>query len=67
MGTVNILNMSGGKDSTALAIYAFKELGIEGEMVFADTGHEHPITYGYLDYLETKFGPIRRVRADFTA
>lgn len=50
-----ITSMSGGKDSTAILIYMIKELGIEPHRinpVFADTGHEHKITYAYLDYLE---------------
>lgn len=35
--------------------------------IFADTGHEHPITYEYLDYLESKLGRIKRIQADFSA
>lgn len=66
MTTVNVLSISGGKDSTAMWIYAVKELGVEVIPVFADTGHEHPMTYEYLDYLESKLGPITRVKADFT-
>ncbi|MCR8964155.1 phosphoadenosine phosphosulfate reductase family protein [Brevibacillus halotolerans] len=62
--TINILSVSGGKDSTAMWLYA-KEQGIEVLPVFADTGHEHEKTYEYLDYLENKLGPIQRVRADF--
>lgn len=42
------------------------ERGEQVEAVFADTGHEHPLTYEYLDYLERSVGPIRRVKADFT-
>lgn len=62
---INVLNISGGKDSTAMWILA-KERGVDVLPVFADTGHEHPITYKYLDYLEEKLGPIHRVRADFS-
>jgi 3'-phosphoadenosine 5'-phosphosulfate sulfotransferase (PAPS reductase)/FAD synthetase len=65
MSTVNVLSISGGKDSTAMWLYA-REQGIEVVPVFADTGHEHPITYQYVDYLEKKLGTIRRVKADFT-
>lgn len=61
----NILSVSGGKDSTAMWLWAIEQ-GIEADVVFADTGHEHPVTYGYLEYLESKLGPIRRVKADFT-
>lgn len=64
--TVNVLSVSGGKDSTAMWLYATKELGAEVLPVFADTGHEHPLTFDYLDYLERELGPIKRVKADFT-
>jgi len=63
--TANVLSVSGGKDSTAMWLWAIEQ-GIDIRVVFADTGHEHPVTYGYLDYLENKLGPIQRVKADFT-
>jgi len=65
LGRRNILSISGGKDSTAMWLLA-TEQGINALPVFADTGHEHPLTYDYLDYLESKLGKLRRVRADFT-
>ena len=35
--------------------------------MFADTGHEHPLTYEHISYLENAFEmPIKRVKADFT-
>jgi len=61
---VHIVSVSGGKDSTATRLVAM-ERGVDVRMVFADTQHEHDETYRYLDYLETVFGPIQRVRADF--
>lgn len=66
MNTVNVLSISGGKDSTAMWILATKEMGVEVLPAFADTGHEHPMTYEYLEYLERELGPIRRVKADFS-
>lgn len=63
--TFNLISMSGGKDSLAQCLYAV-ENGVQHERVFADTGHEHPQTMDYLDYLEQKLGPILRVKADFT-
>lgn len=37
------------------------------QAVFADTGHEHALTYEYLDYLQDKTGVfIARIKADFT-
>ncbi|MTC34333.1 phosphoadenosine phosphosulfate reductase family protein [Providencia alcalifaciens] len=63
--TINIVSVSGGKDSLAQWILA-KESGVPFICVFADTGHEHPQTMEYLDYLESKLGKIERVKADFT-
>lgn len=64
--TINVASISGGKDSLATWLWAI-EHDVKPLAVFADTGHEHPLTMEYLDYLETKFYPIRRVKADFTA
>jgi len=66
MKIANVLSISGGKDSTAMWIWAVKEMGVEVIPVFADTGNEHPLTYEYIDYLESKLGPVRRVKADFS-
>lgn len=43
----HVLAYSGGKDSTAAALL-LQERGIDFTAVFADTGWEHPLTYGYL-------------------
>lgn len=68
--------MSGGKDSTAMALFALEyceKHNIEfPDMVFADTGNENPITMEYLDFLdgffEKKTGKkIERVKLDFSA
>lgn len=64
-GVINIVSISGGKDSLAQSLRAI-EAGVEHLNVFADTGHEHPQTMEYLDYLEQKLGPVKRVKADFT-
>lgn len=64
-GTINLVSVSGGKDSLAQWLLA-REASAEVLVVFADTGHEHPQTMEYLDYLESKLGPIRRVKADFS-
>lgn len=61
----NIGTISGGKDSTALWLRAI-EMEVELQPVFCDTGHEHPLTYEYLDYLEEKLGPIKRIKANFS-
>ena len=51
----HILSLSGGKDSSALAIY-LKDRIPELEYVFADTGEELPETYEYLERLEAFLG-----------
>jgi len=70
MSTHHTISFSGGKDSTALVLIACEvadRKGFEPLIVFADTGHEHPITYDYVATVERHVGlPIRRVRADFT-
>ena len=48
----NIIQVSGGKDSTATLLWAI-EKGLTFEAVFCDTGWEAKETYEYLDYLET--------------
>lgn len=62
----HVFSVSGGKDSTVLLLLGI-ERGIEPIAVFADTGHEHPWTYDYIDYLQKATGvPIRTVKADFS-
>jgi len=57
----HILNLSGGKDSAALAIYLRDRIP-DLEYVFCDTKKELPETYEYLDRLEAYLGqPIVRL------
>lgn len=64
----NIVSVSGGKDSTALLLLAIERETPNLQAVFADTGHEHQLTYDYVGYLEQATSvPIRRVKADFAA
>jgi len=63
---VNVISISGGKDSTAMWLYALEKNIPNLEVVFADIGHEHPKTYDYIDYLEENLGEVRRIKADFT-
>ncbi|GAP08694.1 3'-phosphoadenosine 5'-phosphosulfate sulfotransferase [Anaerolinea thermolimosa] len=51
----HIVSLSGGKDSTALAIYLRDRIP-NLEYVFCDTGEELPETYEYLDKLEAILG-----------
>jgi 3'-phosphoadenosine 5'-phosphosulfate sulfotransferase (PAPS reductase)/FAD synthetase len=60
----HIVSLSGGKDSTALAIYLKGRLP-EVEYVFSDTDKELPETYEYLEKIEAFLGkPIVRLKAD---
>ena len=61
----HILGISGGKDSTALAIY-LKDRVPEMEYVFMDTGKELSETYEYLNKIEAYLGkPIVRLNSEF--
>src|ERR687894_42066 len=56
--------LSGGKDSTALAIY-MRDRVPQMEYFFCDTGSELPETYEYLTRLEAVLGKrIARLNAD---
>ncbi len=60
----HILSLSGGKDSTALALY-LRDLIPQMEYAFCDTGEELPETYEYLDRLEVHLArPITRLNPD---
>lgn len=60
----HILSLSGGKDSSALAVY-MKNRVPEMEYVFCDTRKELPETYDYLDRLEAFLGKrIVRLNAE---
>lgn len=63
--TINIVCVSGGEDSLADWLLAI-EYGVAHIPTLADTGHEHPQTMEYLEYLESKLGKIKRVKADFS-
>lgn len=62
---IDVLTVSGGKDSTAMWLKGLEE-GIKVTAVFSDTGHEHALTYKYMEYLEKQLGPVRHIKADFT-
>lgn len=60
----HILSLSGGKDSSALAVF-MKDKVPEMEYVFCDTGDELQETYEYLDKLEFYLGKkITRINSD---
>lgn len=61
----NIISFSGGKDSTALLLWAKENLD-EYDAVWMDTGWEHEITYGYVDYIDKTLldGKLIRLKSD---
>ena len=62
--TRHLLGLSGGKDSSALAVY-MRDRVPEMEYFFSDTGKELPETYEFLDRLEAFLGkPIARLNMD---
>jgi len=58
----HVLGLSGGKDSSALALYV-KETrpDLDIEYFFTDTGYELPETNEFVDQLEEKLGYIHRL------
>lgn len=57
-----LLSVSGGKDSTALALYLL-DLGIPFTPLFCDTGWEHELTYEYIrGPLSRKIGEVQFLR-----
>ena len=60
-----IIGVSGGKDSTATALWSLEHLPRERlRFAFCDTGAAWPETYEYLPYLERELGiEIERLRA----
>lgn len=60
----HVLGISGGKDSSALAVY-LRDRVPQMEYFFCDTGSELPETYDFLLRLEAALGkPITRLNAD---
>jgi 3'-phosphoadenosine 5'-phosphosulfate sulfotransferase (PAPS reductase)/FAD synthetase len=62
------IGLSGGKDSTALALWCWFESGLPRErmrFVFCDTGNEDALTYAFLDYL-AEFLPIVSIVPQFS-
>lgn len=68
---IDIVNVSGGADSTAcylLALERREKTGQDFRAVFADTGNEHEITVDYIHDLTRKTGgpDVQTVKADFS-
>lgn len=62
--TINHLGISGGKDSTALLLWAVHGSGYPKESIratFADTGNEAPETIAFVEHLSKKVHPIETI------
>lgn len=55
----HVISLSGGKDLLAVWLFA-RERNLDATVVFADTGHEHPLIYEYIknSVLLFAFAPI---------
>lgn len=65
--TIPICSVSGGKDSTVLYCLMIEYFGNDFLPIFADTGHEHPVTLNYIRQLPRLANgpPIVTVKGDF--
>lgn len=71
MSTAHLVSVSGGKDSTALALLAIERQAESLTFAWCDTGHEHPQTVEYVGYLSDELRArggvgITVLRADFS-
>lgn len=65
--TVNHIGVSGGKDSTALLLWAVHESGYARgslDVTFCDTGNEHQFTYAFVEMLSRKVFPIKTLKPE---
>jgi 3'-phosphoadenosine 5'-phosphosulfate sulfotransferase (PAPS reductase)/FAD synthetase len=60
-----VASISGGKDSAALWLW-LRQVGIEHDRIFMDTGWEAAETYEHLAYLQEVLGPITTLRGERT-
>ena len=67
---VDVVSLSGGKDSQAAATICLDRLEADGDIriLFCDTGNEHPITLDHIAYLSDYFGvEVVTLRENFDA
>lgn len=65
---IDIVSVSGGKDSTALYCLMVEMRGMDFLPIFADTGHEHDVTVNYVKNLHLMAGgpEVVIVKRDFS-
>lgn len=65
--TINHIGISGGKDSTALLLWAVHESRYPKEslrVTFCDTGNEHEFTYEYIRFLSERVHPVEWLKPE---
>lgn len=58
---INLIPISGGKDSSALLLWALHDSGYDRKslrVTFCDTGNEHPITLAYVEKISRELFPV---------
>lgn len=52
---IRVVQFSGGKDSTALVLWAIEQWGVEGFVpMYCDTVWDHPLTYAYVEHINRR-------------
>lgn len=51
---IRVVQFSGGKDSTALVLWAIEQFGDDFLPMFCDTGWEHPLTLAYVEAINQR-------------
>lgn len=59
---IRVVQFSGGKDSTALVLWAREQWGDDFLAVYCDTAWEHPITMAYIDRIDATLLGGRLIR-----
>lgn len=65
---INLIGVSGGKDSTALMLWAKYKSGYDPasiKVIFCDTGNEHDLTYEHIEYLSKQILPIEWIKPEY--
>lgn len=61
--TKRVVGFSGGIDSQATALWCYEKYGKENTvLLFADTGHEHPVTYAFIRMYSETVHPVEFIK-----